>query len=260
MYNPRDRICGIEKRNMPKLWLLIMVLIVLSAIISFSWGACLSPTGMTIAPGQVLEGSANIVAVGNRGDGVMGEANVEIRSGIGRILVATNPFNEPDIQQSIERSITVAASLSGETIANKDFIISFDIDGDVIGGSSAGAAITSAATAALQGLKLKDDAVVSGTINIDGSIGMVGGIIEKIQTAAERDIELFLIPRGQGTLYYYEPTIIGQETEEGFLFDERYYIRRELDLRQYAEEELGMTVVEVSDISDVYGLMVEEAS
>ncbi|MGD9722863.1 MAG: S16 family serine protease [Pirellulales bacterium] len=73
--------------------------------------------------------------------------------------------------------------------------VSFEYEGRV-DGPSAGALMTVGVLAAVRGDPLRTDAAMTGTINPDGSIGPVGGIVHKIDGAAAQGMKLMLIPAG----------------------------------------------------------------
>ena len=86
---------------------------------------------------------ANIVAVrSDTNEGVIGKVRVEIKNGTGRVLANTKPFVEPDTQYSVRTAVKVATKYTHSDMNSMDFIVSFDINGTLIGGPSAGAAIT----------------------------------------------------------------------------------------------------------------------
>lgn len=200
--------------------------------------------------------SANIVAVTNQGEGVLGHVNVELREGQGRVLMNTNPFTEPDIQFSIETASKVAQDFTKTSTKDKDTIISFDVQSKLIGGQSAGAAITSAIIAAIQGRNVKKDVAVTGTIEKNGEIGKVSGIPEKMQAASEQEVKTFLLPKGQKYLTIYE---LKTKTEKkgGFIIQRRYYVPITIDLEKFGKEELNMTVIEVQSIGEVIKYLLE---
>jgi uncharacterized protein len=65
----------------------------------------------------------------------------------------------------------------------------------LIGGESAGAAAAILAIAALENKGLKDEAVITGTIEEDGTIGKIGGVLEKTRAVHDAGYRNFLIPR-----------------------------------------------------------------
>jgi len=197
---------------------------------------------------------ANIVAV--RSDthlGVMGKVHVELKEGKGNVLVNTNPFVESTTQYSVREAVNVAESYTNINIANRDIIVYFDINGTLIGGPSAGAAITAATIAAIENKEVRQDAAITGTIEEGGRIGQVGGVFEKAVAAEENGMELFLVPRGQKKLIYYEQEI-GEREIFGFTFTRVYYTPKEIDLGEYMKGK--MEVEEVSTIDDVVAYMV----
>lgn len=202
----------------------------------------------------VRNATANIVAV--RSDTSMGEigkVHVEIKEGTGNVLVNTNPFTEPDTQYSVREAVEVATDFTQASIADKDIVISFEINGSLVGGPSAGAATTVAIIAALEGESVRQDVAVTGTIEEGGVIGQVGSVFEKAIAAERNNMTLFLVPDGQEKVVYYE-----QQIEDRGRFDFRfkrvYYTSKEIDLGEYFQGE--MDVKEVSTIDDVVSYMI----
>ncbi len=91
-------------------------------------------------------------------------------------------------------AVVVASQLLG--IDPRDYEFAYSVGGR-IDGPSAGAYMTVATLAALQGHEVADDIFMTGTINPDGTIGPVGGIPQKVQGAAENGARMVLIPAGQ---------------------------------------------------------------
>ncbi len=217
----------------------------------------IAPTYPPLKPDGTLTATGSIVAV-RSGDekGALGRVTVEIKKeGKGRVLIDTNPFVEPDTQYSADTAVKMAENLTGKSLANLDVIISFQIEGTLIGGPSAGAAMATTTVAAIESKKIKPDVVVTGTIEEDGSIGRVGGIFEKANAAFENNATLFLVPEGQSHLVYYE-----RQTQEerigGFTLIRHYLVPRELNLTEYAKQNWNMTVIEVSTLKEAVRYMV----
>lgn len=208
---------------------------------------------------QIGESSASaaIVAVSDSGTGVVGKATVEVRQGKGRVLFNTNPFVEPDTQYSIETAKSVAESVTGLGLSDKDLIYSIETpQAKLVGGPSAGAALCIATIAAISGKNVRKDVAITGTIQPNGYIGQVGGILEKAQAAAEKGFKLFLVPKGQSTVVVYER----KETEKkgpGFIFRRVYYEPRQIDLNEAMFEQYGMQVIEVSNIHEAMKIALE---
>jgi uncharacterized protein len=78
-----------------------------------------------------------------------------------------------------------------------DVIFSLNANVSVIGGPSAGAAMTIGTIALLLDKQLKPDVAITGTIEDGGYIGAVGGILEKATAAKRYGVELVLVPSGE---------------------------------------------------------------
>ena len=204
----------------------------------------------------VSSSSANIVAVrSDTHSGVIGKVYVELKDGKGDVLVNTNPFVEPDTQYSVREAVAIAENFTNVNVSNKDIIVSFAINGTLIGGPSAGAATTVATIAAIEGTQVRQDIAITGTIEEGGYIGQVGGVFDKAVAAEKNSMTLFLVPNGQKKVIYYE-----QQTEErnifGFSFTRVYYTPKEIDLGEYMEG--TMDVEEVSTIGEAVTYMIAE--
>ena len=207
---------------------------------------------------EKFESSINIVAARAQGEvGVVSQATVEVIEGKGRVLFSLNPFVEPDTQQSAETAAAVAENLTGKSLADRDVIYGIEnIDAQLVGGPSAGAALTVATIAALEGKQVREDAAITGTIQADGSIGQIGGVLEKAAACAENSLSLFLVPKGQLNLTYYEQQV--QEEKRGFVTIQRIrYIPKTLNLGDYAQEQgWSLEVREVSNIQEAVNLLI----
>jgi len=207
---------------------------------------------------ETLSASANIVAVTQDGNGIVSQAKVELVQGSGRILLSVNPFIEPDTQDSATTAALVAQKFTGKSLADRDFILSIQNSGaSLVGGPSAGAAFTLATIAAIEKKQVRPDAAITGTINPDGSIGQIGGVIEKATAAAEKGLLLFVVPKGQKTVTYYEQQ--QQESRRGnFTITRTFYVPKQVDLQDYLNQQgYSIQVSEVSSISEAAQLMIQ---
>ncbi len=199
-----------------------------------------------------------IVAVhSTTNEGVVGELIIKTIPGNGNVLIDTNPFLEPDIQYSANVAVNVAKAKSHIKADDKDIVLIFNISGRLIGGPSAGAAITTAAISVLENRKIRDDVAITGTITADGKIGMVGGILEKAKAASEAGYKIFLIPEGQSRITYYEKRIEKEPFGFGFYLYNTYYVPKTIDITQEVKDKWGLEVIEVSNIDEVVNIMLE---
>ena len=200
--------------------------------------------------GTESQSIVNLVAITPNHQGFVGLAGVEIVEGKGRILFHTNPFVEPDAQYSIESAAREAQRYTGFTLEGKDVIYSIQGEGTLlVGGPSAGAALSAATVAAMQGLELRDEVVLTGSINANGVIGPVSGVYEKALAAGRHGFKLFLVPKGMSKLVVNEQSV--EESLLGNYFYQREtFVPREIDLAEEMEKEFGMQVIEVLTLEE----------
>ena len=187
-----------------------------------------------------------VPAVDSEGKGVATVLKVGIKPGSGKVLVdINNILFWLDTQQSIQTAKRVAQEITKADLSKFDLIYSLDINASVVEGPSAGAAITIATIAAIEGKYLNNNVMITGRINPDGSIGAVGGIIPKAQAAKEVGANIFLVPFGQGT----QVTYIPEERCEKigyFTFCTTTYKKKV----ENVGKSVGIEVVEVSNIKE----------
>lgn len=123
-----------------------------------------------------------------------------VTNGSGHVFVDTNPYTQVDLQGSARLAAMVASDVLGIDQKSYDFYYIIDISSPIIGGPSAGGALTVATIAAINKWSLKPGVVMTGMIDPDESIGPVGGIPFKLEAAAARNATLFLIPQGQSSV------------------------------------------------------------
>lgn len=133
-------------------------------------------------------------------------------------------------------SVWMASFLSSTTLGRQLTDYEFGVStGGLVDGPSAGALTTAAMMAALNGVPVKQDVTMTGTVNPDGSIGPVGGIPQKLKGAADAGKKSFGYPVGQR----YDLDSSTEQLE---------------DLHGLAEDR-GMAIRELRDIYDAYELL-----
>jgi uncharacterized protein len=234
----------LEQSEMEYRYLLTFVV----AVAAFAAGLTLTPSSEK----PVLKGdgsaSANIVAAAQESNtGAIGEINVEVVPGDGDVLVETNPFIQTDTQLSATRAKRVAEKVTGKSLENHDVIYRIQMDSAVVGGPSAGAAMTIATIAAITDRNVKDGAVITGTITESGRIGKVGEIPVKAMAAGKAGIESFYVPEGQSVKVNYQP-VVEKEREGVFVYRDVEYRRQFFDISDYTEKRFGMKTEELGNI------------
>jgi len=188
-----------------------------------------------------------VPAVDSEGKGVATVLKVGIKPGDGKVLVdVNNILFWLDTQQSIQTAKRVAEEVTKVDLSKFDLIYSLEnINASVVEGPSAGAALTIATIAAIEGKELTTKVMITGTINPDGSIGPVGGIIPKAQAAKEIGATTFLVPEGQGTQVNYVPE---EKCEQMgyFTFCTTIYKKK----IENVGKSVGIDVIEVKDIRE----------
>lgn len=175
--------------------------------------------------------------------GVATDFVITVAPGSGHVYVETWPLSEVDMQASARLAAQIAGKVTGKDMSKYDVFIQVKADTPIIGGPSAGGTMTVGIIAALEGWSVRSDVMMTGMINPDGTIGPVGGILEKASAAASVGAKLFLIPQGQRIQ-------VVQETEERTIggIVQITTTSRRVDVAEYAKERWGLEVKEVSDI------------
>jgi len=205
-------------------------------------------------PSHVAEGRVVIVAVSQLSNGSLVGTSADLYvkvecPGSGRVYVETVPLTQIDTQASARVAAQVAARVAGIPMAACDYMISIVSDSPIIGGPSASGVTAVALAAALMGLDLRGDVVMTGAILPDGSIGPVGGLKEKLEAAASRGAKTFLIPNGQRVDIEYVTTT---ERVGGWIIVRT--VPQQIDLVEYGRS-LGVDVVEVKNVYEALHYM-----
>jgi len=229
-----------------------------------SWAKYWNSTGYSQGTsGLIGRSSINIVAVrqveasGGEGsyEGVVMTADVEIRTGEGRLLIDTQPRIGIDLQASCQTAETVVQNMTGISFNNLDVILTIqgESETDVVDGPSAGATITICMIAALQNKTTNTNVFISGAVNPDGTIGKVGGLPYKALAAAKKGAALFLVPQDQTNI----TVTIAEEDSPAPGFTIVRYEQEQVNLRQLLSEQGYNVEVNVAKtIADAYNQFV----
>ena len=196
---------------------------------------------------QVTISAPAVIQTENGTAGVLSNLTVTIAyPGSGKVYFSAEPLTDVDTQGSARVAAFVACYLLGKDLNSYDFFYLMSSKSMVIGGPSAGAAMTVATMAALMEIQPRGDVVMTGMINPDGTIGPVGGIPDKLRAAAEGGAKIFLIPAGQRVVT--ESRV--QRTTIGIITVTRT-VQSSVDLVELGRK-LGVDVVEVSNVADAF--------
>jgi uncharacterized protein len=178
---------------------LIMVFVVFGLLGYYSYGLFLNSARFN----PVNEGGSNsvsipLLAVGDNNEGVVIPLSVQLTPGTGKILVnIDNPSFIQDTQDSMRLAVKEAAQMTNTDESKYDVTFSISTNISLIGGPSAGAAMTLATMALMLNKQLKEDVAITGTIEEGGYIGQVGGVAEKAAAAESSGVTLLLVPIGE---------------------------------------------------------------
>lgn len=187
--------------------------------------------------------------------GVTLKGLVELRPGKGQIFVNTQPKIGIDLQTSVRTATLVAENVTSTYLGKVDVTLTImaEEEVEVVDGPSAGAAITCAIISAIKGEELNPHVYITGTINPDGTIGPVGGILQKALAAAKRGAKVFLVPKDQSMVIVYREEM--QKIAPGFaiIVREPYQVKLQEYLLHMGYD---VKVFEVEDILQAYRFMV----
>ncbi len=175
--------------------------------------------------------------------GVITHINVTMMNGSGNVYFSASPLTQIDMQGSAKLAVDVACAVAGIDESKYDFLFYVHSDSPIVGGPSAGATMTVATLALIENIKLNDSVAMTGMINPDGSIGPVGGILEKGEAVAKAGKKLFLIPKGQ--MIEYETRYVNQG---GWIIAQNVPV----NVSEELYKKYGLIVKEVNDINQAF--------
>lgn len=226
------------------------VLVGLLVISAFLLGVHYTDSSRMPSVSKTESASANIVAVAeDRPKGIIGEVKVKLEPGNGDVLVETDPFVQANTQLSANKALKVAEAYTGKRLDRTDVTYKFNISSEVVGGPSAGAAMTLATIAAIEDRKVRQEAAITGTITRSGEIGKVGEVQTKARAAGKAGLKSFYVPEGQSVKVNYQ-RVLDRERKGLFIYQDIEYRRTLFNISEYTVEKYGMKTKEVSNISE----------
>jgi len=169
-------------------FLLILFIALLSSI-SFSY-AYTSPYNSGHISLLTVSESAN-----NTEQGGIADLYLEVKPGSGRIFIDSFPLSKLDTQITIRYATEIACDLLDKDCSGYDFFYTITANSAVVGGPSASAATTVLTVAILDNQKLRNDTIMTGTINSGNLVGPVAGVPAKAQAAQLYGFKRVLIPK-----------------------------------------------------------------
>ncbi len=180
-------------------------------------------------------------------EGTTMKITVEIRSGDGKILVNTATATGVDFQSSARTAVETAEKIANVDLSSSDVIFSIESESDIeaVDCPSAGGAMTVLLISELMHKDIRTDVLMTGTINTDGSVGRVGGIMEKADAAGKYGAKIFLVPDKQSTVKVEscEEKKVGPALYRTCKFEPA-------SLSEITHDKYGMDVIEIKNIQE----------
>lgn len=150
---------------------------------------------LLIAAASADSGHITLLTVTSEGEaGGTADLYLTVQPGNGAIFIDSFPLTRIDTQSSVRYANRIACDLIQEDCSRYDFFYTIRANSAIVGGPSAGAAITVLTVAVLDNQPIDQDAAMTGTINSGGIIGPVAGVGAKVNGAEHAGITKVLIP------------------------------------------------------------------
>ena len=182
-------------------------------------------------------------------EGTLINISAELQEGKGRVLVQTTPLMGVVFQDAANTAVSVAENKTGKSLLSSDIIFSIDAKDKIpsVDGPSASALMTLLTISAIDNnVKLNNSITLTGTIDSEGNVGAIGGILEKAQAAKDGGKLLFLIPRENSELVIYKDV---ERNFHGFTVIES--VPETVSAKEYIEKKVGIRTEYVDTIDDL---------
>lgn len=108
-------------------------------------------------------------------------------------IIATGKLGEI-AKEAVQNVSALIKKYTGEDISNYDIHIQFIGTYEGVEGDSASISVATAVISAIEGVEVRQDTAMTGSLSIRGSVLPVGGVTAKIESAAEVGIKRVIIP------------------------------------------------------------------
>jgi len=160
-----------------------------------------TPAGMSLAPGDIIV-AIDDATITSHYDVIDALADLRPRTPVELTVDPAGPGGRRRVPLTLDATPgRPSLAFLGATLATQDpryeFPFPVDIALEEVGGPSAGLAFTLEVIDALSPGDLTGGQRVAatGTIELDGSVGQVGGVTQKAAVAEEKGVDLLLVPR-----------------------------------------------------------------
>ncbi|MCD6084891.1 MAG: hypothetical protein J7J20_05050 [Desulfurococcales archaeon] len=170
--------------------------------------------------------------------------------GNGTVYFSAEPLTQIDMQAATRVAAMIACTMAGVSMENYDFFVRFRSESIVVGGPSASGATTVALLAILTGAEVLPNISMTGMIEPDGTIGPVGGVLEKLEAMAKAGVKVFLIPKGQSVIKEFKK-VVENKTVGGAVIITEKVVPVTVNVTELGEK-LGVKVVEVGSVAEAF--------
>ena len=144
-------------------------------------------------------GSIKIFAVTDDEVGMSADLTLYTIPGTGEVsFITSNSLVGKDTQTTGNIALDIAREKTGNPANTNTFIFDIRANASEVEGPSAGAAMTLLAYSLLSEKPLRSEIGITGTINSDGSVGVVGGGLSKSKSCFRRRNKTFYDSTGRG--------------------------------------------------------------
>lgn len=176
---------------------------------------------------------------------------IDVSEGSGRVLINTNINSGGMWQNSTRTAVHVAESVTHQDLSSKDVVftaLSLNASRQLgnLDGTSAGGAMTVLLTSELEGKRINNYTIMTGAINPDGTIGRVGGVLEKAVTAGKSGAKIMLVPPGQA--YYPQGACLTQGDSKEQNDVPRVCVLEYKSISDIMKDRYNMKVIEVHNV------------
>lgn len=195
--------------------------------------------------------TAKLVAVDDEGNGVSADLTANVRKGNGLVLVNINDLvADADTQVSARKAANVAAKITGVDLSKFDVVFNIRANAERISGASAGTPMTIAAIAAFTNKTIVNDVAITGVIDDEGRVNVVGSIVEKAIAAKSIGMKMILIPVGSR-----ERGLERKRVEECGKYKELKFCKISYREVKISEGDLGIELKEIANIKEALEYM-----
>lgn len=194
----KEKIISPLERKSVKILALIGLLFTFSIFIGLQVASYYNEEAILRDSQIIFENSIPLLAVNEVNERITSAStiplNLRITQGSGNVYVNLNSYSEIDTQISIINSQQTICTLLELPCHSFDFYFTFNDASLVLRGPSASTSVAVLTYATINGITLDDSFALTGTLNSNGIVGLVGGVEQKIREANRNRVDRVYIP------------------------------------------------------------------